>query len=74
MNCNKADTDQPKCKGRYVAQETNAGGEADAAFYAATPPLEAKRVLFSRWAKERCMCTAVGTERLQLHVLDLKAT
>ena len=37
VNCNKQDNDDPKCRGRYVAQEVNVNGDADAAFYAATP-------------------------------------
>ena len=44
------------------------GGEADAAFYAATPPLEAKRVLFSRYASERRR----GNKPLKLHFLDVR--
>ena len=65
---NKGDADQPKCRGRYVAQEVNKGGEADAAFYAATPPLEAKRVLFSRFASERHH----NKKPLKLHFLDVR--
>ena len=38
INCNKQDTAQPKCRGRYVGQEVAAGGGADPAVYAATPP------------------------------------
>ena len=43
VNSNKQDLATPKCRGRYVAQEVGHG--ADEAFYAATPPLEAKRIL-----------------------------
>ena len=50
---NKEDPDNPKCRGRYVAQEINVNNEADPSFYAATHPLEAKRILMSRWAAER---------------------
>ena len=53
VNCNKEDASNPKCRGRYVAQEVNAGGQSEASFYAATPPLEAKRILMSRWAREQ---------------------
>ena len=53
MTSNKQDSEHPDYRGRYVAQEINRGGEADAAFYAATPPLEAKRLLFSMWSRER---------------------
>ena len=68
VNCNKQDADNPKCRGRYVAQEVNVNGDADAAFYAATPPLEAKRVLFSRWVSER----ERGGKPLKLHFLDVR--
>ena len=50
---NKGDVENPRCRGRSVAQEVNTTGDADPFFYAATPPLEAKRVLMSRWASER---------------------
>ncbi len=49
--CNKHDWESPECRGRFVAQEIS--DQPDAAFYAATPPLEAKRVLFSQWAREK---------------------
>ena len=67
MISNKQDSRNPDCRGRYVAQEVNKGGEADAAFYAATPPLESKRMLFSMWAKEK---TRNGVP-LKLHFLDV---
>ena len=51
--CNKQDASNPKCRGRYVAQEVNLGGEVNEAFDAATPPLECKRALFNSWAHER---------------------
>ena len=68
INSNKEDMENPKCRARYVAQEVNYGGEADAAFYAATPPLEAKRVLFSTWSKQRHR----GGQPLKLHFLDVR--
>lgn len=68
INHNKGDSDQPRCRGRYVGQEVNAGGEADAACYAATPPLDAKRTLFSRMASERRR----GNKPLKLHFLDVR--
>ena len=52
VNHNKEDRLNPKGRGRLVAQEVNHGAGSDD-FYAAAPPLEAKRVLASRWAKER---------------------
>ena len=52
-NCNKGDAREPDVRCRLVAQEVNYGDGATDAFYAATPPLEAKRLLFSQWATER---------------------
>ena len=48
---NKGDIHSPDVRARLVAQEVFDG--PDAAFYAATPPLEAKRMLLSQWATER---------------------
>ena len=48
VNCNKNDVNDPDVRCRLVAQEINL--HPDDSFYAATPPLEAKRMLFSEWA------------------------
>ena len=48
---NKGDAQKPKDRGRWVATEVNY--EHDMAFSAATPPLEAKRLLFSKYAQRR---------------------
>ena len=53
VNCNKGDLANPDVRCRLVAQEVNHGDGPTDAFYAATPPLEAKRLLFSQWATER---------------------
>ena len=53
VNCNKGDLSEPDVRCRLVAQEVNHGDGPTEAFYAATPPLEAKRLLFSQWAKEQ---------------------
>ena len=53
VNCNKGDLSDPDVRCRLVAQEVNHGDGPTDAFYAATPPLEAKRMLFSQWATER---------------------
>ena len=53
VNCNKGDAENPDVRCRLVAQEVNNGDGPTDAFYAATPPLEAKRMLFSQWATER---------------------
>ena len=66
VNSNKQDLNNPKCRGRFVAQEV--GNGADDAFYAATPPLEAKRLLLSQWAHQRTR----GGKALKLHFLDVR--
>ena len=66
VNSNKQDNLNPKCRGRFVAQEVGTG--ADDAFYAATPPLEAKRLLLSQWAHQRTL----GGKALKLHFLDVR--
>ena len=48
---NKGDANEPDVRARLVAQEVAQHG--DASFFAATPPLESKRMLFSQWATER---------------------
>ena len=68
VNRNNQDADDPKCSARYVGHEVYHGGEADAAIYAATPPLEAKRTLFSTWTKEQSR----GGAPLKPHVLDVR--
>ena len=49
--CNKNDTDDPDIRARLVAQEVNVHG--DPSLFAATPPLDSKRMLFSQWSTER---------------------
>ena len=66
VNCNKNDVNDPDVRCRLVAQEVNL--HADDSFYAATPPLEAKRLLFSQWSTEQCR----NGERLQLSFVDVK--
>ena len=50
VNCNKHDAESPGVRARLVAQEVSHHG--DESFYAATPPLEAKRMLLSQLATE----------------------
>ena len=52
--CNKGDNRNPDVRARLVACEVNKGDRQDA-FYASTPPLEAKKVLFSRLAQAGAM-------------------
>ena len=66
VNCNKGDASNPDVRCRLVAQEV--AQEADASFYAATPPLEAKRVLFSQWATEQSR----GGKLLKLSFVDIR--
>ena len=66
VNCNKNDVNDPDVRCRLVAQEVNL--QAESSFYAATPPLEAKRFLFSQWATEQKR----QGERLQLSFVDVK--
>lgn len=65
VNCNKGDTENPKVRCRYVATEINRDGTADPNFYAATPPLEAIRLLCSQFAHQR-----KGNEKLKLSIID----
>ena len=66
--CNKGDNRTPDMRARLVACEINKGGEKPDAFFASTPPLAAKKVLFSRLAQER---TRKGSP-LRLSFLDVK--
>ena len=66
VNCNKNDLEDPDVRCRLVGQEVNL--HADESFYAATPPLEAKRLLFSEFASRR----ATGGKPLQLSFVDVK--
>ena len=66
VNCNKNDINNPDVRCRLVAQEINLF--QDESFFAATPPLEAKRMLFSEFATH----TAKGEEPLQLSFVDVK--
>ena len=64
VNCNKNDINDPDVRCRLVAQEVNL--HADDSFYAATPPLEAKRLLFSNFSSR------VMNEKLQISFVDVK--
>ena len=64
--CNKGDLASPDCRARFVACEIHTYD--DAAFFAATSPLEAKRVLFSQFATERTR----GGQPLKLHFSDAR--
>ena len=47
---NKGDSSEPDVRARLVGCEVNKGGEKESAFHASTPPLEAKKMLFSEFA------------------------
>ena len=51
MICNKNDNSDPDVRARLVAQEIN--NNDDMSFFAATPPLESKRMLLSQFATEK---------------------
>ena len=50
--CNKGDADSPDVRARLVSCELN-NGEKNDFFSASTPPLEGKRMLFSKYVSER---------------------
>ena len=50
--CNKGDSDQPDVRARLVSCELN-NGERNDMFAASTPPLEGKRMLFTRFVSEQ---------------------
>ena len=50
---NKGDSKEPAVRARLVGCEVNKGGEKVDAFYASTPPLKAKNMLFSQFSSER---------------------
>ena len=52
VTSNKGDHNNPDLRARLVACELNKGGERVDSFFAITPPLEAKRILFSQLAQE----------------------
>ena len=68
VTSNKGDLASRDCRARFVACEVNTCAEEDANFFAATPPLEAKRLLLSEWATKRQRNGNV----LQLHFSDAK--
>ena len=65
--CNKGDASAPDIRARLVACEVNKDGKQDS-FFASTPPLEAKKFLFARYAKERRR----NGEPLQLSFVDIR--
>ena len=66
--CNKGDAAHPEIRARLVACEVKTFEYTTGAFAASTPPLEAKRILFSRYASERRR----NGQPLKLHCLDVR--
>ena len=64
--CNKGDADTPDCRARPVSCELNKDGKVDA-FSASTPPLEAKKLLFAKYASTR----KKGSKPLRLSFVDI---
>ena len=67
MKCNKGDAENPDIRARLVAREINKVDHIDKCF-ASTPPLEAKKLLFAQYAKER----AWSSKPLKLSVVDVR--
>ena len=49
--CNEGDAQNPDVRARLMACEVNYGNKEDS-FYATTPPLEAKNILFAKYAQQ----------------------
>ena len=64
--CNKEDEASPDVRAKLAACEI--ARDKRSQFYASTPPLEAKKFLFSRYARERTR----NNEPLQLSFVDVK--
>ena len=65
--CNKGDDQSPDLRARLVACEINRGDKQDQ-FFASTPPLEAKKMIFAQYAKERKR----NGKPLQLSFIDIR--
>ena len=65
--CNKGDSTNPDMRARLVACEVNKEGKNDL-FHASTPPLEAKKALFSQYASQRTR----GGKPLRLSFVDIR--
>ena len=66
VDANKGDKEKPEYRCRLVAKEIKKDKRED--LLAATPPLEAKKMLFSSWASVPGMCLDFGdVVRAYLH-------
>ena len=64
--CNNGDEESPDVRARLV--ECKIARDTHSQFYASTPPLEAKKFLFSRYSHERTK----NNKPLQLSAVDVK--
>ena len=58
---NKGDSAEPDMRARLVGCEVNKGGEKNDQFFASTPPLEAKKLLFSEFSSEQKQNVGMGS-------------
>ena len=65
---NKGDATSPDVRARLVACEVNHGGGKEEDYYASTPPLEALKLLFAKYADS----PAVGGEPMRIGFVDAK--
>lgn len=65
---NKGDANSPDVRARLVACEVNYGGTKEESFYASTPPLEAKKLLFAKYAD----APVVNGKPMRLGFVDAK--
>ena len=71
--CNKGDSETPDVRCRLVSCEINKHkGDKPPEFYASTPPLEAQRMMFSRFASERVRCKGKVEVPLQMSFVDIR--
>ena len=64
--CNKGDAETSDCRARLVSCQINKDGKVDA-FATSTPPLEAQKILFAKFASSRRK-----NNKLRLLFVDLK--
>ena len=65
--CNKGDSESPDIRARLVACEIN--DQKNDSYFASTPPLEAKRLLFSQFSSKR---RVPNGDALELSFVDVK--
>ena len=68
MLSNTGDAANHDVRARLVACEVNYGGAKEECFYASTPPLEAKKLLFAKYADQ----PVVKNKKMRLGFVDIK--